>query len=113
MGLSEMLIIAAIALIFIGPKQLPGLAKALGRTIADLKKAMEDVKTNVTVNLREEETSFPEQPIAIKGDTEDPVDVTPYRGEHKEKKEEAVVNDDVTEPTIPLSKPVAKKDDPS
>jgi Tat protein translocase TatB subunit len=57
MGFSEMLIIAAIALIFIGPKQLPGLAKTLGKTIADLKKAMEEVKSGVVTNLRDDDPS--------------------------------------------------------
>lgn len=61
MGFSEMLIVGAIALIFIGPKQLPSLAKALGRTISELKKAMNDVTESVHVNLRDDEPIFPEE----------------------------------------------------
>lgn len=37
-GMPELLLILAIALIVIGPKKLPDLAKSLGRTLRDLKK---------------------------------------------------------------------------
>ncbi|MFK8137439.1 MAG: Sec-independent protein translocase protein TatB [Bdellovibrionales bacterium] len=41
-GFSEMLIIAVVALIFIGPKQLPHLARVLGRTFGELRRASSD-----------------------------------------------------------------------
>ncbi|MDZ4677233.1 MAG: Sec-independent protein translocase protein TatB [Oligoflexia bacterium] len=55
LGFSEMLLLAAIALIFIGPKQLPQLAKVLGRTIGELKKAMSDVTVSMTSNVVDDE----------------------------------------------------------
>ena len=37
LGFSELIVIGAIALIVIGPKQLPEVAKVLGRLIGELK----------------------------------------------------------------------------
>lgn len=45
-GFGEMLILAAIALIFIGPKQLPEVARIVGRTLNELKRATEDLTGN-------------------------------------------------------------------
>ena len=41
MGFTEMLVIAAAALLIFGPKRLPELAKGLGKGIRDFKKALE------------------------------------------------------------------------
>jgi TatA/E family protein of Tat protein translocase len=43
-GLPELLIIVAIALIVFGPNKLPELAKAFGRAMREFKKATEEVK---------------------------------------------------------------------
>ena len=43
-GLPEMLVILAIALIVFGPNKLPELAKAFGRAMREFKKATEEVK---------------------------------------------------------------------
>jgi sec-independent protein translocase protein TatB len=55
LGFSEMLVIAAIALIFIGPKELPQLAKILGRTLGELKRAVSDVTVSMTRDIEEDE----------------------------------------------------------
>ncbi len=49
LGLSEMVVIAVIALIFIGPKQLPDLARALGRFINEMKRS----SNSLTAEFRE------------------------------------------------------------
>lgn len=47
LGLSEIVLISIIALIFIGPKQLPEIARALGRALNELKKASEDLSSTI------------------------------------------------------------------
>ena len=50
MGMPEILLILAIALIVLGPKKLPEIAKSLGRGIAEFKKATSDFKKNMEVD---------------------------------------------------------------
>lgn len=46
-GFGEMVLLAAIALIAIGPKQLPEVARTVGRVLRELKKAMGEVTETV------------------------------------------------------------------
>ncbi len=46
-GMPEMLVILAIALIVIGPKKLPDLAKSLGRAMREFKKATSEFKESI------------------------------------------------------------------
>jgi len=50
MGMPEIILILAIALIVLGPKKLPEIAKALGRGIAEFKKATQDLKESLDVD---------------------------------------------------------------
>ena len=43
-GFPELLLIAVLALVVIGPKRLPDLAKALGRGFAEFRRATEELK---------------------------------------------------------------------
>ena len=52
-GLPEMLIILAIALIVFGPNKLPELAKAFGRAMREFKKATEEVKESFEAETRD------------------------------------------------------------
>lgn len=61
LGLPEILVIAVIALLFVGPKRLPDLAKSMGKGIRDFKKALEG---------KEEENALP------KGNGDDAINVT-------------------------------------
>lgn len=47
LGMSELILIAVLALIFIGPKQLPEVAKTVGRLIAEFKKATSEITDSV------------------------------------------------------------------
>jgi len=51
MGMPEILLIMAVALIVIGPKKLPELAKTLGRAFGEFRKATSDLKETFTVDL--------------------------------------------------------------
>jgi sec-independent protein translocase protein TatB len=52
-GLPELLIIVAIALIVFGPNKLPELAKALGRAMREFKRATEEVKESFEAETRD------------------------------------------------------------
>ncbi len=47
MGMSEVLLVLALALIVIGPKRLPDLARALGRGLAEFRKATDDIQRTI------------------------------------------------------------------
>lgn len=55
LGAGEILIILAFALIFIGPKKLPELARNLGKGIREFQKAKDDLMTHVNESSREDE----------------------------------------------------------
>lgn len=52
-GLPELLIILAIALIVFGPNKLPELAKAVGRAMREFKKATEEVKESFVAETKD------------------------------------------------------------
>ncbi|WP_025322852.1 twin-arginine translocase TatA/TatE family subunit [Deferrisoma camini] len=47
MGMGEILLVLGIALIVIGPKRLPDLARALGRGLAEFRRATEDIQRTI------------------------------------------------------------------
>jgi len=49
-GLPELIIIMAIALIVIGPSKLPDLARALGKGMAEFRKATQEIKENLDLD---------------------------------------------------------------
>jgi len=49
LGMPEILLILAIALIVIGPKKLPELAKTLGRAMGEFKRSAQDFKRSIDV----------------------------------------------------------------
>ncbi|MFZ3072225.1 MAG: twin-arginine translocase TatA/TatE family subunit [Thermodesulfobacteriota bacterium] len=53
-GLAELIIIAALALIFIGPDKMPEIARALGKAFTELKKAMKEVQDTVVQKEKKE-----------------------------------------------------------
>lgn len=46
-GMPEMLMILAVALVVIGPKKLPDLAKSVGRALGEFKRATSDLKESI------------------------------------------------------------------
>ena len=57
LGISEIILIFAIALLVFGPKKLPELGKSLGKGLCEFKKATEDIKSNWDEHLKEVEKS--------------------------------------------------------
>lgn len=50
----ELLLILVIALVVVGPQRLPSLGRSIGRGLRELRKAQDDVKRTIEVNLDEE-----------------------------------------------------------
>ena len=51
-GLPEMILIAVVALIFIGPDKLPGVLRSIGKGLVELKRATTDVRSTVQEEMR-------------------------------------------------------------
>jgi sec-independent protein translocase protein TatB len=67
-GMPEMFLILAIALIVIGPKKLPDLAKSLGRAFAEFKRATSELKDSFEIDteLNDIKTTFNDMSNGIK-----------------------------------------------
>ncbi len=63
-GMPELIIIFVIALIIIGPKKLPDLARALGKGMAEFRKATDDLKANLDMHGVEDELKGMEEELA-------------------------------------------------
>ncbi len=59
-GFNEVLIILILALIIIGPKKLPDIAKALGKGYREFRKAFDEVKEEMDLNFDDDEKSYDE-----------------------------------------------------
>jgi len=59
-GMPELIIILAVALIVIGPKKLPDLAKSLGRAFNEFRKATQELKASIDLDdgLKDVKKSF-------------------------------------------------------
>lgn len=59
-GVQELIIIAIIALLIVGPKKLPDLAKTLGKGFRDFKNATEGVTEDLKDALKEDDKTKPD-----------------------------------------------------
>ena len=78
-GMPEMILILAIALIVIGPKKLPDLAKSLGRAMREFKKATNEFKETMQIDsdMADVKKAF----YDIKDDVKTAVDPKPDQGD--------------------------------
>jgi sec-independent protein translocase protein TatA len=65
-GMPELIVIFVIALIIFGPRKLPELGKSLGKSIAEFKKASNELRSTLEEEIRVEErkTAVPVTPAA-------------------------------------------------
>jgi len=54
-GMPELLVIAVVALIVVGPKKLPEIARTLGKGLSEFRKATEDATDTLKETLRSNE----------------------------------------------------------
>jgi sec-independent protein translocase protein TatB len=78
-GMPELLVIAVIALLVVGPKKLPDIAKALGKGLAEFRKVTESATDTIKETLKTDD---------LKKDMDGIKDSLLY-GKEEEKKEEA------------------------
>jgi sec-independent protein translocase protein TatA len=70
-GVPELIIIFTIALIIFGPRKLPELGKSLGRSLAEFKRASNELKSTLDEEIRSEERRSAERqepprvPVAV------------------------------------------------
>lgn len=64
-GMPELIVIFIIALIVVGPKKLPELAKALGRGFAEFKRAANDVRQTIDteINMKDQTPKMLNKPF--------------------------------------------------
>lgn len=85
-GVQELIIIAIIALLIVGPKKLPDLAKTLGKGFRDFKNATEGITDDLKDALKEEDKK-PDQDDGLKDS------LLLKKSEPEETKKEAAGND--------------------
>jgi TatA/E family protein of Tat protein translocase len=79
LGMPELIVIFVIALIIFGPRKLPELGKSLGKSLAEFKRASNELKSTLEEEIRVEEqqrTATPPPPFPAAPDahaTTDPV----------------------------------------
>ena len=60
-GMPELLVILGLALLLIGPKKLPQLAKSLGKTMGELRKATDDLKDTISDEIEPIKDEIPDR----------------------------------------------------
>jgi sec-independent protein translocase protein TatA len=85
-GMPEMLVILVIALIIFGPRKLPELGKSLGKSLAEFKRASNDLRSTLEeeIKIEEQQTVKRTTPPAIPAASTAPIadeHVTP-RADH-------------------------------
>jgi TatA/E family protein of Tat protein translocase len=94
-GMPELILILAVALIVIGPKKLPDLAKSLGKAMGEFKKATNEIKDSMQLDdgIREMKTTFndlekelkkPVETVSPEGTHDDPASATSAEAVSKE-----------------------------
>ena len=64
-GLPEIAVIAAIALVIFGPKRLPELGRTLGKTLKSLQSASSEFESEIQKAMNDPETSSEEEKLAL------------------------------------------------
>jgi sec-independent protein translocase protein TatA len=99
-GMPELLMILALALIVLGPKKLPDIARALGRGFAEFRRATEELKTTFQDEVRTAETK---QRLLEEGKIQPPGAAAPAEEPEGKATEPAAEAEPAAEPSAPAS----------
>jgi TatA/E family protein of Tat protein translocase len=105
-GMPEMLLILAIALIVIGPKKLPDLAKSLGRAMREFKKATNEFKETMHIDSEMEDVKK-----AFSGISDDVKEAVDLKLEPEKKTEDQPQADTADEEKNETKKEPSESDD--
>ena len=101
-GMTELIVIMVIALVVIGPSKLPDLAKALGKGLAEFKKASQEIKDSF--NLDEEIKTIKSETIDTINDFKDSLENVDEDNDEdldpSDSDEEAASADDTADDTV-------------
>jgi Tat protein translocase TatB subunit len=76
-GMPELIIIFVIALLVFGPKELPGIAKTIGRAMSELRRASDDLKEGIQREIDAAEQEATSGSPAASPSPESPVEAVP------------------------------------
>jgi sec-independent protein translocase protein TatB len=68
-GASELLVVGVVALVVIGPKELPGVLRTVGKTIANIRKMAGEFQTQFSDAMREAEMEETRKKVSELGDS--------------------------------------------
>jgi len=60
-GIQELVLILIIALVFFGPKRLPELGRSLGKTLAEFRRASNEIKQSIEKELQDDDEKIKDQ----------------------------------------------------
>lgn len=105
-GMPEMILILAIALVVLGPKKLPDLAKSLGRAMREFKKATNEFKETMQID-----SDMADVKKAFDGITDDVKDAVDLKLEPEKKEEDQSRTDSADETRDDKKNENSKTDD--
>lgn len=94
LGIQELTLIFILALLFIGPKQLPGLAKSLGKMVRDFKRATNEI----TDSFQREAKELDDFQENIKKDIEREINLIPETSSVATNKNEPIKSEEEPKP---------------
>lgn len=79
-GMPELLVILVVALLVLGPKRLPEIARSLGRGMAEFRRASNEFTRTLTASIDEPPPSAPEKPKSEAMPPAEPAPTAPKNG---------------------------------
>lgn len=98
-GFPELVLIAVIALVVIGPQRLPDLARALGRGFAEFRRATDDLKKTFEEETRAARAKELREKLLAEGKIRPPGAIDPYPPEANAESESVPAEHAGTDPT--------------